>query len=269
MKHKNGNTSDMQESLTNSNHISCNAQFPALKRRLKTKNLRESGFTLVEMMMVMGIIGMILALGIPIFASIAMGKSLGGAADILQGCFLKYREIASAKGQPIFVVFEVWHMDPLLEDNRRPQRIQAYSVQKNATNPSEWDVLQMDDPIELPKGVWFNDNWVNLEIRNFSEDQFQPTVPYAQEALILCSSQETYDFGSKNGWEQKLYMIIFLPNGALAIIGRDNVPGFQIEEDPPNEDADVWMTNGEDTMLFEINPNTGRTRSRRLLNDVK
>jgi hypothetical protein len=155
-------------------------------------------------------------------------------------------------------------MDPELGDNRRPQRIQAYSVQKNATNPDEGDVIQMDDAIELPKGVWFNDNWVKFEVQDYSE--IQPTVPYAQEANILCSY---YDFGGKNGWEQKYYIIIFLPNGALAIIGRENVPGFQIEEDPPNEDADVWMTNGEDTMLFEINPNTGRTRSKRLLNNVK
>ena len=227
-------------------------------------NRKKRGFTLIEMMMVMGIIGMIIALGIPIYSTMAMGKSLGGAADIIQGSFLKYRETASAKGQPIFLMFEHWRADPSLADeDLDTPRLCAYTVSQDTANPSNFVVTEFDKPIDLPRGIWFNDNWVNTQLVNYTS--INPSEPFSAEANWLCSQH--YKMSSKSGWAKKLYMIIFLPNGNLAILGRQNIPGPLLEEDRPNEDADVWITNAEDTMLIDINPNTGRTRPRRL-NDV-
>ncbi len=233
-----------------------------MRKILLARNPKKA-FTLVEMMMVMGILAIIIALGVPIYSMMAMGKSLGGAGDIFTGLFLKYREMASAKGQPIFLMLEHWHMNKNLPpDHQTPPVLKAFQITKNTTSNS-WNFIEMEQT-KLPKNVWFNDNWVENKLPSYSP--ISPTVPYANEANALCS--QFYKMSSApNPWEKKPYLIIFLPNGALVIIGRANVSGVALEETPP--DADIWLTNGVDTLLIDLNPNTGRIKKRRLSDVVK
>ncbi len=238
-------------------------------------NRKKQGFTLIEMMMVMGILAMIIALGIPIYSAMAMGKSLSGASDIVTGVFLKYREVASAKGIPIFLMFEHWHMDrnlPTIE--QVPPVLKAFTVTQHVEitpdkTISSWVFNEIDEQIKFPKGIWFNDNWVNNELVLFKA--IAPSEPFSKEANALCTKFYKMDEDpvlwnndpKKTRWDKKLFMVVFLPNGTCAIIGKRNVGGPWLDEDPPN--ADIWMTNGDDTMLIEINTNTGRTRKRLIL----
>ena len=227
---------------------------------------KKQGFTLIELMMVMGIIGLIIALGVPIYSAMAMSRSLGGSAELVQGAFLKYRAKASASGKPVFLVFEHWHMDPdsVAEDEMHkltPPRIQAFVVEWNEEVENNWEVLEIDDPINLPKGTWFNIRWVEEKVGIYST--IPPSTPFAAQANAIC--KEYYNMTAQSGWAKRLYMVIFMPNGHLEIVGRENIPGFSIEDDE-DPDADIWMTNGDDTMIIDINPNTGRTNSVRFEN---
>ncbi len=227
---------------------------------------RKHGFTLIEIMMVMGIIGLVVALGVPIYSAMTMSRSLGGGADLIQGSFLKYRSKASASGKPIFLVFEHWHMDPnsVLEDEEdklKPPMLQAFIVERNEEEESKWEVLEIDDPLKIPKGLWFNKPWVENKVKIYST--IPPSTPYAEQANAICN--DYYRMNSQGGWAKRLYMIIFMPNGHLEIIGRENIPGFNIE-DEEDPDADIWLTNGDETILIDINPSTGRTKTIRLKN---
>ncbi|MCD4657051.1 MAG: type II secretion system GspH family protein [Planctomycetes bacterium] len=228
---------------------------------------RKHGFTLIEVMMVMGIIGLVIALGVPIYSAMTMSRSLGGGSDLIQGAFLKYRAKASASGKPIFLVFEHWHMDPTSvdedeEDKLKPPMLQAFIVERNEEEESNWDVLEIDDPLKIPKGLWFNEPWIMNEVESYST--IPSTTPYADRINVIC--KDYYNLLSLPGrWAERLYMVVFMPNGHLEIIGRENIPGFFIE-DEEDPDADIWLTNGDDTMIIDINPNTGRTKSERYKN---
>lgn len=228
---------------------------------------RKSGFTLIEVMMVMGIIGLVVALGVPIYSAMTMSRSLGGGAELIQGSFLKYRSKASASGKPIFLVFEHWHMDinSVPEDEiekLKPPMLQAFVVERNDEEESKWEVLEIDDPIKLPKGLWFNETWVEDKVNDYTT--ISSDVPYADQANAICGD-DYYKMASQRGWANRLYMIIFMPNGHLEIIGRENIPGYFIEneEDP---DADIWLTNGDETIIIDVNPSTGRTKTARYKN---
>ena len=226
---------------------------------------KKQGFTLVELLMVMGIIALMLSLGVPIYSAMTMSRSIGGSAELINGAFLKYRSKATASGKPIFLMFEHWHMNPdsgVDFDKLTPPKLQAYIVEENDEVEGGMDVLEIDDPITLPKGTWFHNKWVTDELQTMSS--VDKEIPFANKAQAVI---DYYNLDSmSNSWARKVYLVIFEPNGHLEIIGRNNIPGYELE-DPDNPDADIWLTNNEDTMLIDINPSTGRTRNLRINNN--
>lgn len=229
---------------------------------------RSRGFTLVELMVVMGIIVMVLGMGIPIFAVLMQGQSIQGAVGAVEGAFVRFREEASARGQPVFLVFEHW---------RVPPRLQAWTITKDDTTGNY--IYSPDEPIEFPEHSWANEDWID-ELAEFSS--ISSTIPYSNQANHLMTEEygmpnpdgnaswiqeiEAEDAGLANDirdWMDQPYIIIFLPDGGLELIGRANVPSYELELDPPNLDADIILTNLSDREAYiDLNPATGRTRSR-------
>lgn len=204
------------------------------------------GFTLVELMVVMGIIAMILGLSVPVFAVIMQGRSIRGAVDVTQGVFLKYREKATTSGKPIFLVFEHWEY---------PCRFKAWYVEKDPNVANRYLFRSGgDDTADLPEVVNVETEW--RDDVNFS---VPAGISYFDEANALCTQNDSpYKFNDNQAPHGgKAYFFIFTPDGSVMILGRPNVPSFAVEG---ANDGDIILTNGDTRMCIDINPATGRVR---------
>src|SRR5438046_4714299 len=76
----------------------------AHKSRARIPAIREGGFTLIEIMMVVGILGMVLAMGMPAFVQSIRRDPLRQAVNDIEEACSKARAAAILRGSPVELV---------------------------------------------------------------------------------------------------------------------------------------------------------------------
>ncbi|MDZ4199645.1 MAG: prepilin-type N-terminal cleavage/methylation domain-containing protein, partial [Kiritimatiellia bacterium] len=72
---------------------------------MSEKKVPNTGFTLIEMLMVIGIFGILLGIAVPVFKDIGQGSKLDAASRELRGVLLLARQHAITKRETVYVVF--------------------------------------------------------------------------------------------------------------------------------------------------------------------
>ena len=212
----------------------------------------QRGFTLVEMLVVMGIIAMILGLSVPVFAVLQQANSIKGAVDITQGAFLKYREKAAATGKPVFLVVEHWEY---------PIKLSAWYVEEadDVANPGNMIITFQKDPADhiFPDNVELDPTCTSA-ITQYAG--VPGGIPYENLLTALCTDAAPgYQFNTKADPENRALIYVFMPAGAVMIIGKPNVASFSLDTEPPTN-GDIVLSNEDSRLFIDVNPITGKVR---------
>lgn len=205
-----------------------------------------TGFTLLELLVVIGLMGLMMAFAIPAFVSMNRGGALRSATFQLHSNLSLARQAAITTRQDVSVLFP--DSDLNLNDGTRGMAYSAYAVYGERDRyMAEW--------ISLPNGIVFHADWVPPEetgtnVRNIFQ---QTAAGFSVDAHFpFSNSSDT----------QSVLGFTFRSNGTLGAAGF-NVKGVYLTEgwvDPVSQDP-VFLPN---TPVFglEIRPETGQARRR-------
>ena len=225
-----------------------------------------AGFTLVELLVVVGIIGIVLGISAPILTSIAQRESLTGSVELMKVEFMQLRERAASTGLPSVAILEHWN---------EPIRLVSWTPFYDDINDKWiWTPVSM---IRFPERVWADPTWLKtvpkLETGTAAsalsglpnQDALHTLLvatavsPDPQYYAFPTATDETVNIGGGDTItleRQRCVAFVFSPDGSISIIGKANVPVTAFENNPP--DADVILSNGKETLLIDVNPATGR-----------
>src|ERR1051325_1591742 len=109
----------------------------ARQRRARIPAARRDGFTLIEIMMVVGILGMVLAMGMPAFVRSVRKDPLRQAVNDIEEACSKAREAAILRGVPAELVISAdGHLTVSEVPDQRARSDDASSAQPGSTSES-------------------------------------------------------------------------------------------------------------------------------------
>lgn len=244
---------------------------PSLGYQMRGRMNSRRAYTLIELLIVIGIILVLLSLSVGAFALMFSRRGLRGAVDVVQGAMVKMRERSTTTGQPVFLVVEHW---------RNPVKLRGWQATFDSLSGT-WSYLTVDDPIELPEGVFmYTTNWSPTSPNWWREDvnvyaPFVAGMPYFRELNAICTDTAPeapgYDFTNTTAGpseddkrhEGHAYILVFHPTGAVTIAGRPDISPWAMDADLtageiPN--GDLVLTNSVQAVYIDVNATTGRMR---------
>jgi prepilin-type N-terminal cleavage/methylation domain-containing protein len=215
----------------------------AMRRRFATpaagRRVGDGGFTMIEIMVVIGIVVMLLGLSAPIFMLLARGAGLDGARENIKSGFRRFRQQAITSGRPVFVVVEHWRERPVF---------QAWMINPRPNGTIR--TIKDPEPIALPDQVVFDEDWV-ADLRTFEPPG--TTELYSAEVRYLGASTEegspNYEFQAQRGPMRKPLIFIFRPEGSVRMLGRDDISTWQLERISITRRSDLKRDQMGDMML--------------------
>ena len=135
-----------------------------VRRSSFKRRLQKSGFTLIEILVVLGIIGTLLAIGVGAIKGLTNSKGVSTAVPLAEGVFTQARQIARATGAPARVVIYSNTTGEKEDLSKRYLRMMGVATGRDASGDpvlggdpvSEWRLISR--PITLPRGAYFNES---------------------------------------------------------------------------------------------------------------
>jgi prepilin-type N-terminal cleavage/methylation domain-containing protein len=214
------------------------------------------GFTLIEMLVVIGIMGMLMAMAIAAFNGLSAVPTLRAAATELQGTITLSRQLAITGKKNVYMVFPTYvvsfengNCPPLNADRIKPY--QSYAAFTGGTwgGPSSgWHSLDYQSPWkQLPPGLVF-DNRPGASpggLNIFAPDNVQNYVGNANYAFWPGPPPLPYPAGLPNREDQA--MLIFDNGGTLVadiFATHPSPPRSYDRTYPKKTDIQVFITRG-------------------------
>ena len=129
------------------------------------KIFNKTGFTLIEMMIVMAIMGILSAIAAPNFMNYMAERRLNGAARMVMSDLMAARQKAVSTNQQVKVSFVSNHAYEIWNDANNDQTVADHEGDDLAKNiyPDYYDVtISASDPIFTPMGTSTNGTTVTL-----------------------------------------------------------------------------------------------------------
>jgi len=219
------------------------------------KALRRRAFTLVELLVVIGIMGMMLAITVTAFEGVGKGAKLRAALAELKTTLSLARQYAITDRQIVFVVFPCDQVNLSDSTNLAFTRYSSYCL----CTTGRWSRM-LNQWHHLPKGVIFDRvrtpppgrvalGYVNVFDRSVSNNL--STIPFPIEA--------------SNQVDQTVTVVRFNPNGRLHTT-QDSTPVIFVTEGSvrvnPTTAAlvDYMIQPGAPSFMLEVRPLTGRVK---------
>ena len=119
--------------------------------------LRRRGFTLVEVLVVVALIGMLLAMTVPGLKDIMKGSKLTAAADQMMGDLNLARQTAIKESVPVEVRLYKFS-DPNAQNEQRFAAYQCFKLSQDLNKPSDYTTERISQPVfekvkTIPQGV--------------------------------------------------------------------------------------------------------------------
>jgi len=136
----------------------------AVVRRARQRIVTKRGFTLIEILVVLGIIGALLAVGVGAIKGLSTSKGVSTAVPLAEGVFNQARQVARATGAPARVVIYSDAGGTRDEQRKRYLRMMGVATGRDAAGDpilggetaSQWRLISR--PVTIPRGAYFNEN---------------------------------------------------------------------------------------------------------------
>jgi len=187
------------------------------------------GFTLVEILVVLAIIGILLGVGVGAIKSLATSKGVSTAVPLAEGIFAQARQSARATGAPTRVVIYSDTSDTDVDDqNQRYLRMIGVVTGRinsdgdlalNGESVSEWKFTSR--PVTLPRGAYFNES---ISVHSGEDTAIFPGGSRSCYVYEF-NSQGTLITATNDGTGDPI------EDGSFVLQAGNFVPGPQINED--------------------------------------
>lgn len=178
--------------------------FPmAMKKRLTNRR----GFTLAELLIVMGIIAVIFAIAVPRFEDIGRGGKMRAALNELRSTLALARQWAIANREEVFVVLpdDFSGVYTGLSTNEYAKALRSYAIYtRNRGYIKDWTYL--------PRGVYFVDNYNSALASNRTGSCINPNRNVFRSSTIYSGAQ-AIPFPTATSPTKNINALRFSPQG--------------------------------------------------------
>ena len=187
------------------------------------------GFTLIEILVVLAIIGILLGVGVGAIKNIASSKGVSTAVPLAENIFSQARQVARASGAPTRVaIYSDSNGSGQDVENRYLRMIGVVTGRDASGNPvldgqavSRWQFISK--PVTMPRGAYFNDS---LSSHSGTDSAIFPGSSTAQSCFVYEFNSEGALIGATDNGSGSP-----INNGAFVLQAGKFTPPATVRED--------------------------------------